>query len=247
MLHLIGEVLRELELDYVMLTGKVPVKKRGQLIDEFEANDACRIFSSTESGGSGLNLQMADVVINFELPWNPAKKNQRIGRIDRLGQKSTKLTVVNLIAVNTIETKIAAGLFLKQNLFDGVLSPDKDIDEVDFSAKGRAQFIDQLEEMIEGFENPTLLESEEQVPAADSEVSPVSVYEEEESIESTSQPSSEQEQQYQQLEEVLHKGMAFLSGIYQLSSGQPLQAEDEKSITIDRETGEVTMKFKVKF
>jgi SNF2 family DNA or RNA helicase len=42
---------------------------------------------STEAGGAGLNLQMTDILINFELLWNPAKKNQRIGRIDRLGQR----------------------------------------------------------------------------------------------------------------------------------------------------------------
>jgi SNF2 family DNA or RNA helicase len=46
---------------------------------------------------SGLNLQVAGTLINSELPWNPAKKNQRIGSIDRLGQKSNKLTIFNLL------------------------------------------------------------------------------------------------------------------------------------------------------
>jgi SNF2 family DNA or RNA helicase len=64
---------------------------RGELIRKFESRPECKIFLSTEAGGAGQNLQVADVLINFELPWNPAKKNQRIGRIDRLGQKSENL------------------------------------------------------------------------------------------------------------------------------------------------------------
>ncbi|MCK5280645.1 MAG: DEAD/DEAH box helicase, partial [Cyclobacteriaceae bacterium] len=117
---LIGKMLRENNIGFVELNGKVPVKLRGELIKKFESNPQSKIFLSTEAGGSGLNLQMADTLINFELPWNPAKKNQRIGRIDRLGQKSNKLTIYNLITRDSIEQQIAAGLLVKQNLFEGV-------------------------------------------------------------------------------------------------------------------------------
>lgn len=121
-------------------------------------------FLSTEAGRAGLNLQIADTVINFELPWNPAKKNQRIGRIDRLGQKNKNLTVINLITKNSIEMKIASGLAVKQNLFDSVLSPGNIEDMVDFSEKGRAQFLQQLEEAMAEFSNPGL-ESENKIPS----------------------------------------------------------------------------------
>lgn len=85
MLQLIGRMLHEEGIGFAMLSGKVAVKNRGQLIKKFETDPGCKIFLSSEAGGSGLNLQVADTVIYFELPWNPAKKNQRIGRIDRLG------------------------------------------------------------------------------------------------------------------------------------------------------------------
>ncbi|MCY1559389.1 hypothetical protein D9M68_964230 [compost metagenome] len=98
---------------------------------------------------------MADTVINFELPWNPSRKNQRIGRIDRLGQKSSNLTVINLIMRNSIEMKVASGLVLKQDLFDSVLNSDNFTDEVDFSEKGRAQFLQLLEESIADFTSGT--------------------------------------------------------------------------------------------
>jgi SNF2 family DNA or RNA helicase len=106
---LIGKMLLENKIGFTELNGSVPVKKRGELIRQFEENTDCKVFLSTEAGGSGLNLQVADILINFEVPWNPAKKNQRIGRIDRLGQKSNKLTIYNLITLNSIEQRIAEG------------------------------------------------------------------------------------------------------------------------------------------
>lgn len=148
MLKLIGEELEKDDITYTMLTGKVPVKKRGALIKEFEENDECTVFLSSESGGTGLNLQVADTVINYEIPWNPAKKNQRIGRIDRIGQENLKLNVFNLISLRSIEIDISLGLALKQNLFDGVLNSETEIDAVNFEDKGKSQFIQRLEEMI---------------------------------------------------------------------------------------------------
>jgi superfamily II DNA/RNA helicase len=149
--QMIGRLLRDNNIGYVELNGKVPVANRPKLIKEFEDNPDCKVFLSTEAGGTGLNLQTADVVINFELPWNPAKKNQRIGRIDRLGQKNTHLTVISFITQNSIETRIASGLVLKQDLFDSVLSPDSALDEVDFTSKNRSQFLQDLENAIQGF------------------------------------------------------------------------------------------------
>ncbi|MGA1870528.1 MAG: SNF2-related protein [bacterium] len=151
--NIIGKMLRHHDIGFVELSGDVYVKNRPKLIKEFEDNDKCKVFISTEAGGVGLNLQIADTVINFELPWNPAKKNQRIGRIDRIGQTNKNLTIINLITKNSIEMKIASGLLLKQNLFEGVLSPNSNTEMVDFSKEGRAQFLNQLQEAMYDFEN----------------------------------------------------------------------------------------------
>lgn len=156
MLHLIGKLLQDMGVGFVRLSGKVAVKHRGKLIEKFEKDPHTKVFLSTEAGGSGLNLQVADTVINFELPWNPAKKNQRLGRIDRIGQKKNKLTVISLITRRSIETKIASGLTLKQTLFDGVLDSESPHDVVDFSAAGKAEFLKQLEESIQGFTEETI-------------------------------------------------------------------------------------------
>ena len=106
MTFLIARHLSDAGIPFVELSGKIPVKKRQALIDEFTHNPDCKVFLSTDAGGTGLNLQAADCVVNFELPWNPAKLNQRIGRVNRIGQKSRCVNVVNLISKNSIEEKI---------------------------------------------------------------------------------------------------------------------------------------------
>ncbi len=261
--NLIGELLRELNLGYTELNGKVPVKKRQALIEKFESDDDCRVFLSTEAGGAGLNLQVADTVINFELPWNPAKKNQRIGRIDRLGQKNEKLTVLNLITRGSIEMKIASGLVLKQNLFEGVLDPENEQDVVDFSSKGRSQFLQQLEDIIDAINKPQeeyeFVQEELDIPAGRaSEADNIpDVAEEEEK--DTPQPQAQTaggnngtssnsnghtNPKLAEMEQVMQQGMGFLAGLYKMSTGQDMGA-DSQSINIDPKTGEVVMRFKL--
>lgn len=252
---LIGKMLRDHNIGFVELNGKVPVKMRGALIKKFETNPASKIFLSTEAGGSGLNLQMADTLINFELPWNPAKKNQRIGRIDRLGQKSNKLTVYNLITRKSIEQQIATGLLVKQNLFEGVLNTSSGTDFVDFSKRGRSQFIDQLEEFID------TTEMEEAANATDQEMQEVDDlkkpeeeqqlpidFSEDEKIEEAPQDIASTEEKpldkTEELAQVMNSGMQFLSGLFKMSTGKDIGMEDQK-IEINKETGEVTMKFKL--
>jgi SNF2-related domain/Helicase conserved C-terminal domain len=248
MLQLIGQMLHKEGIGYAMLNGKVAVKNRGQLVKKFETDPDCKIFLSSEAGGSGLNLQVADTVINFELPWNPAKKNQRIGRIDRLGQRSKKLTVINFITRNSIETQIASGLGVKQSLFDGVLSESNRLDSVDFSASGRAQFLLELEAAMAQLANPAAAEIEE-LFATEQEVTEAATLtgaiKEEVAISEPAATITEAPQPLQQMEKVMQNGLDFLAGIYQMATGKSMGADD-KSISIDEATGEVVMRFKFK-
>jgi SNF2 family DNA or RNA helicase len=255
---LIGKMLRENGIGFVELNGSVPVKMRGELIKKFEDNVHCKIFLSTEAGGSGLNLQVADTLINFELPWNPAKKNQRIGRIDRLGQKSNKLTILNFITRNSIEQQIASGLLVKQNLFDGVLDSSSKTNYVDFSSKGRSQFIQQLEEFITESENAALEETD--LETADASVTSdlseflqpqenmdptVELFEEELGQEADSPAQNAvAEEKAKEVEQVMNNGMQFLAGLFKMSTGKDLGLSGQ-SIEINKETGEVVMKFKL--
>ena len=259
---LIGRMLRDNNIGFVELNGSIPVKLRGDIIKKFEKNTNCKIFLSTEAGGTGLNLQVADTLINFELPWNPAKKNQRIGRIDRIGQKSSKLTILNFITRNSIEQQIASGLLVKQSLFDGVLDGSSHTDYVDFSSKGRSQFIQQLEEFILAAENvevekeleemaPMLNASSEHLPEGSLDPEVINLIEEEaeetaEIIEDL-QPSPIQviaDQKAQEVEQVMNNGMQFLAGLFKMSTGKDLGLENQ-TIEVNKQTGEVVMRFKL--
>ena len=106
----------------------------------------CDTFLSTDSGGVGLNLQNASVVINCDLPWNPAKLEQRIARAWRKNQLRA-VTVINLISENTIEHRILGTLAAKQSLADGVLDAIGNLNEVKLQRKGQT-FFERLELML---------------------------------------------------------------------------------------------------
>ena len=78
------------------------------------------ILISTEAGSQGLNLQFCKNLINYDLPWNPMKLEQRIGRIHRLGQTSN-VNIFNLFTINTVEEKILKLLYEKIKLFKAVM------------------------------------------------------------------------------------------------------------------------------
>jgi Helicase conserved C-terminal domain len=105
----------------VLFHGGVPGEQRGALVERFHNDADCRIFLSTDAGGVGLNLQhAAALVVNMDLPWNPAVLEQRIGRVHRIGQ-SRGVQVVNLIGQGSIEEGMLGVLAFKKSLFAGVL------------------------------------------------------------------------------------------------------------------------------
>ena len=256
MLHLIGKMLHECGIGFAQLSDQVAIKNRDKLVKKFETEPDCQVFLSTEAGGAGLNLQVADTVINFELPWNPAKKNQRIGRIDRLGKLSKHLTVINLITKNSIETKIASGLTLKQNLFDGVLNNENGPDVVDFSASGKAQFLKELEGIMEGFTSvQTEMYEEPNVEARTEQFAETieAIVSDENNEQSAAAENSnaegvtllqEQQEKIQTMETVMNQGMDFLAGMFKMATGKDLGFEGKK-MEIDKETGEIIMRFKM--
>ncbi|MAE70625.1 MAG: helicase [Gemmatimonadetes bacterium] len=130
MIRMAAEKAREIGLGHELLCGRVPTKKRGALLDRFRDDPDCRLLFSTDAGGVGLNLQCADTVINLELPFNPARLDQRIARVHRLGQKRPT-HVILLISERSIETGIERSLTRKKELFEEVLSENAMATELD--------------------------------------------------------------------------------------------------------------------
>ena len=120
MARLIAAELEHRGIPYEYLHGAVPSVKRGAMVANFQDNPQCKVFVSTDAGSTGLNLQSASLVINIDLPWNPAVLEQRIGRIYRYGQMRN-IMVINLVAKNSIEEQMLGKLRFKQNMFEGIL------------------------------------------------------------------------------------------------------------------------------
>jgi len=146
MLDLTEPVLDKLGLGYVKLSGAVPTRKRGALIERFFKDDNIRVFLSTDAGGVGLNLQAASLVVNLDLPWNPAVLEQRIARAHRHGQRHT-VNVINLIAQGTIEERMLDTLAAKRNVFAGVFGTEEAPAEITFVDTGQS-LLKQLDELL---------------------------------------------------------------------------------------------------
>jgi SNF2 family DNA or RNA helicase len=96
---------RKLRLPVFHLHGGVSVRSRPALLRAFSEEKGPAVFVSTDAGGVGLNLQTADVVINLDLPWNPARLEQRVARVHRIGSKRTVQELL-LVTKDSIEERI---------------------------------------------------------------------------------------------------------------------------------------------
>jgi len=123
MFELIIRELEKMDLPYVYLNGDIPADKRNDMIERFRKEKHLRIFLSTDAGGVGVNLQSANILINVDLPWNPAVLEQRIGRIYRLGQKK-QINVFNFISTGSIEHRILYLLDFKKSVFSGAIDEE---------------------------------------------------------------------------------------------------------------------------
>jgi len=146
MLELVRELCERMELGFAWHTGTVPQRRRRAEINAFKNDPNCRVFLSTDSGSTGLNLQNASVVINCDLPWNPAKLEQRIARAWRKHQ-TKPVTVINLVSEKTIEQKMLETLAHKQALSDGVLDLKGNLQEIKLRT-GRQAFLAKLEQLV---------------------------------------------------------------------------------------------------
>jgi superfamily II DNA or RNA helicase len=146
MLALAEPIIQRVGLGYVKLTGDVPSSKRGDLIQKFFDDPACRVFLSTDAGGVGLNLQAASLVINLDLPWNPAVLEQRIARAHRHGQQHS-VQVINLIAKGTIEERMLDTLAAKRDVFASVFGTEDAPSAIHFEDTGQG-LLKQLGELL---------------------------------------------------------------------------------------------------
>ena len=119
-LRYLHERLAEDGITSKLLMGGITQPKQ-QVIDEFKASEETKVLLCSEVASEGVDLQFCRLLVNYDLPWNPMKVEQRIGRIDRIGQQADKIQIINLCYANTIDERIVRRLFERLKIFEAAL------------------------------------------------------------------------------------------------------------------------------
>ncbi len=160
MTRLVAQELTEREIKFENLHGGIESTKRKDLLDNFKNDPNSRVFLSTDAGGVGLNLQSASLLINLDIPWNPAILEQRIARIYRLGQERN-VSIINLVSTGTIEHKMLDVLKFKGAMAEGVL--DGGEDTIFLGEDKFKQFMSSVENLTDAPQNEnTIIDSVEE-------------------------------------------------------------------------------------
>jgi len=122
------ELLESRGYSVSVLNGSMDIEERNDALKEFKTTTS--IFISTDAGGEGLNLQFANIIINYDLPWNPMKIEQRCGRADRIGQQRD-VHIYNMIIGDTVESRVREVLEEKLSVIMKELGVDKYSDVLD--------------------------------------------------------------------------------------------------------------------
>ncbi len=142
--RMLYDFLVDRSISVVCLNGSMDMEERQLAQDTFR--DKARILLSTDAGGEGLNLQFCHVVINYDMPWNPMRIEQRIGRVDRIGQPKT-VRAINFVFEDSVEFRVREVLEQKLSVIFEEFGIDKTGDVLDSAQAGEIfedVFIDAL-------------------------------------------------------------------------------------------------------
>ncbi|MDR1758667.1 MAG: DEAD/DEAH box helicase [Bacteroidales bacterium] len=268
MTRIIAGELDKAGIPYQYLHGGVPAKDRKALFDIFNGSGDCRVFLSTDAGSTGLNLQSASLVINMDIPWNPAVLEQRVARIHRMGQKKS-VSVINFVSKNTIEHRMLDVLKFKTSLAQGIL--DQGENAIFMTDSKFNVFMKEIEAMTvtedTGIETiPTLREEEAVEPKelspvlmsglqpeipfdtpieGDDDVRPVE-QEKQPSVQPTPESPTDHSRAVSEAADVLSQGLSFLSRIaITLASPEKTEMLVRSIVEKDTTTGKTHLKIPV--
>ncbi|MCU7944077.1 MAG: DEAD/DEAH box helicase [Candidatus Thiodiazotropha sp. (ex Cardiolucina cf. quadrata)] len=131
--QMLKEFLEARGISVVTLNGSMDMEERKQAQDAFRKSH--RALISTDAGGEGLNLQFAHVIINYDIPWNPMRLEQRIGRVDRIGQPKT-VRAINFVFEDSVEFRVREVLEQKLSVIFDEFGIDKTGDVLDSAQAG---------------------------------------------------------------------------------------------------------------
>lgn len=113
--------LKRAGFNSVIIHGQVSSEDRNKILHQFKTDDDTQILLSSEVGSEGLDMQFCNSMVNYDLPWNPMVVEQRIGRIDRFGQKAKVVNIYNIIVADSIQEMIYMRLLDRIGIFKGTV------------------------------------------------------------------------------------------------------------------------------
>ena len=264
MTRLVAQELDERKIGYAYLHGGVHSTARADLFERFREDEQCRIFLSTDAGGVGLNLQSASLLINLDVPWNPAMLEQRVGRIHRMGQRKN-VRVINMVSSGSIEERMLDILQFKSSMAQGVLDPDGD-DTIFMSESKFKKFMENVESLTgEGWQapptetpDPATLDSADEMNPAPEKPRPKPAEPTAPPPHAAAKPAPQKNLQPAAAQnrlpaaapstpqELIESGVSFFSGLAQtLSSPEKTQELVQSILATDEETGQTYLKIPV--
>ena len=252
MTRLVAQELDKAGIPYKNLHGGIPSEKRKELILGFNEDPSIRVFLSTDAGSTGLNLQSASLIVNLDIPWNPAVLEQRIARIHRLGQQKN-VSVINFVSAGTIEERMLSTLRFKSGMSEGVL--DDGIDSIFLEDSKFNRLMETIENVTgeQGTTVPSIQMDEIEQPVSfpmesDPQAVDTETFEPQNEISiprsSTVEPSAPDDLPADRL---IRSGIDFFNGLAStLSSPEKTERLVASLLEEDKQTGETHLKIPVK-
>lgn len=251
MTRLVAQELTQRGIRFEYLHGGIPSAKRKDLVNNFTDQPDSRVFLSTDAGSTGLNLQAASLIVNLDLPWNPAVLEQRIARIYRIGQQRN-IQVINLVSADSFEEQMIARLKFKSSLFEGALDGGEDtIFANDDKFKGIMSLVaDYVEEDTNSGVLPcTPMEAPEETEAPRKDLTPstqTSLFSEVSGESDLSDHSDLPDKPSSSPTDLINQGTTFLSNLVQtLSSPEQTKQLLDTLVHEDPATGQTSIRIPV--
>jgi len=269
MARLVAMELDKRGIRFEYLNGSIPSKMRGELVNNFTSLPESRVFLSTDAGSTGLNLQVASILVNMDLPWNPAVLEQRVARIYRIGQENP-VQIINLVSRNSIEEGMIQKLQFKSSMFEGVL--DGGADSVFVSEDKFKKFMEDIKSAVKDVpvveyedeeetdnagqnrDDVALqdIDTDEMEPATErpADASPETVPENSRGDSGTASGTPAESPSVTSAasgpQDIINQGISFLSGLARtLKSPEATEKLVDSIVEVDRETGKSHIKIPV--
>lgn len=132
----VSKVLQDNGLNVGEITGDSTDDQRDAIVRSF-THEKMQVICGTSAIERGLNLQAGGVIVNLDIPWNPAKWIQRVGRLRRIGSKHASVRVINVIAKDTVDDLVIERVYQKLGVFNAIF--EGDVDEAAFAGKAEVR------------------------------------------------------------------------------------------------------------